>query len=69
MSEKVRRELAVRAAAQGRSMQEYLLIALERLVTRPTAETWLKQVQRRKRATGTRVAAGEILTDRDADRR
>jgi antitoxin FitA len=67
--EKVRRELAARAAAQGRSMQEYLRIALERLATRPTAETWLKQVQRRKRATGTRLAAEEILTSRDADRR
>lgn len=67
--EKVRRELAARAAAQGRSMQEYLLMALERLVARPTAESWLKQVQRRKRANGTRVAADEILTSRDADRR
>jgi len=67
--EKVRRELAARAAAQGRSMQEYVRMALERLVARPTAEAWLKQVQRRKRASGTRVAAEEILSSRDADRR
>lgn len=67
--EKVRRELAARAAAQGRSMQEYLRIALERLATRPTAEAWLQQVQRRKRAAGTRVAAEDILAIRDSDRR
>lgn len=48
-----------RAAAQG----------VQRLAARPTAETRLKQVQRRKRATGTRVAAQETLTSRDADRR
>ena len=72
--EKVRRELAARAAAQGRSMQEYLRLALERLAlerlaSRPTAEAWLEQVQRRKRASGSRVAAAEILAGRDADRR
>ena len=67
--EKVRHELAARAAAQGRSMQEYLRIALERLATRPTAEAWLKQVQRRKRASGTKVTAEQILNSRDADRR
>ena len=67
--DEVRRELAARAAAQGRSMQEYLRIALERLAPRPTAEAWLMQVQRRKRATGTRVAAEETLNDRDTDRR
>jgi len=67
--EKVRRELAARAAAQGRSMQEYLRMVLERVATRPTAETWLKQVQRRKRAAGSRVATEEILTSRDAGRR
>ncbi len=50
-------------------MQEYLRMALERLATRPTAEAWLKQVQRRKRAAGTRIAAQEILASRDADRR
>lgn len=66
--EKVRRELAARAAAQGRSMQEYLRMALERLAARPTAEAWLEQVQRRKRATGTKVAAEKILRSRDADR-
>ena len=50
-------------------MQEYLRIALERLANRPTADTWLKQVQRRKRASGTKVTAEQILNGRDADRR
>jgi plasmid stability protein len=67
--EKVRQELAARAAAQGRSMQEYLRMALERLASRPTADAWLKQVQRRKRASATKVTAEQILSSRDADRR
>lgn len=67
--EKVRRELTARAAAQGRSMQEYLRIALERRATRPTADAWLEQAQRRKRASGSKVTAEQILSSRDADRR
>ena len=67
--QKVRHELAARAAAQGRSMQEYLRMALERLATRPTADAWLKPVQRRKRASGTKVTAQQILSSRDAGRR
>ncbi|WP_298134936.1 hypothetical protein [Acidiferrobacter sp.] len=67
--EEVRRELAARAAAQGRSMQEYLRLELEHLAARPTAAVWLEQVRRRKRATETRVCAQEILGSRDADRR
>jgi antitoxin FitA len=67
--EKVRDELAARAASQGRSMQEFLRVALERMAARPTADTWLQQVRRRKRATQTRVAADQILKNRDADRR
>lgn len=69
VSEKVRDELAARAASQGRSMQEYLRIALERLAARPTVDSWLQQVRRRKRATQTRVASDQILKSRDADRR
>lgn len=66
---KVRDQLASRAAAQGKSMQEYLRGELERLASRPTVETWLDQVRRRKRALGTRLSAAEILEHRDADRR
>jgi len=67
--EGVRDELAARAASQGRSMQEFLRAALERLASRPTAEAWLHQVRRRKRASQTRVAAEQLLKDRDADRK
>ena len=67
--EKVRDELAARAASQGRSMQEFLRAELERLAARPTVEAWLRQVRGRKRATQTRISSGRILKDRDADRR
>lgn len=67
--ERVRDELAARAASQGRSMQEFLRAELERLAARPTVEAWLRQVRNRKRATQTRVSSGRILKDRDADRR
>jgi hypothetical protein len=65
--ERVRDELAARAASQGRSMQEFLRAELERLASRPTVDAWL--VRSRKRVTQTRVASGRILKDRDADRR
>jgi plasmid stability protein len=67
--EKVRDELAARAASQGRSMQEFLRAELERLAARPTVDAWLRQVRSRKRATQTRISSGRILKDRDADRR
>ena len=69
VSEKVRDELAARAALQGKSMQEYLRAELERLAARPSMDTWLQQVRKRKRASQTRVSAAQILKDRDADRR
>ena len=67
--ERVRDELAARAALQGKSMQEYLRSELERLAARPSVDAWLKQVRKRKRASQTRVASGRILKERDADRR
>lgn len=66
---RVRQELAARAAAEGRSMQEYLRLALERLAARPTVDFWLTQVRSRKRATQTRIEADQILGHREADRR
>ena len=69
VSEKVRAELAARAALQGKSMQEYLRAELERLAARPSIETWLEQVRKRKRASQTRVPVRQILKERDADRR
>ncbi len=67
--EKVRDELAARAALHGKSMQEFLRAELERLAARPTVDAWLQQVRKRKRATQTRVSSRQILQNRDADRR
>jgi antitoxin FitA len=67
--EKVRDELAARAALQGKSMQEFLRAELERLAARPSVDAWLQQVRKRKRATQTRVSSRQILQSRDADRR
>jgi len=69
VSEKVRDELASRAALQGKSMQEYLRGELERLASRPTVTSWLEQVRRRKRASQTRVSTRQILQNRETDRR
>lgn len=65
----VRDELASRAALEGKSMQEFLRIELERLARRPPITRWLGQVRDRKRAAGTRVAPETILAEKDADRR
>ncbi len=67
--EKVRDELAARAALQGKSMQEFLRGELERLAARPSMDVWLQQVRRRKRAAQTRVSSEKILEARHADRR
>jgi hypothetical protein len=67
--EAVRDELAARAALKGMSMQEYLRLELERLAARPSAEAWLSQVRRRKRASGAQISPRAILAMRDADRR
>jgi plasmid stability protein len=67
--EKVRDELAARAALQGKSMQEYLRAELERLAARPSVDAWLGQVRRQKRASQGRVSAAHIIKARDADRR
>jgi plasmid stability protein len=67
--ERVRDELAARAALQGRSMQEFLRAELERLAARPSVDAWLQHVRRRKRAAQTRVSSEQILKNRDADRR
>jgi plasmid stability protein len=67
--DKVRDELAARAALQGKSMQEFLRAELERLAARPSLDVWLQQVRKRKQATQSRVSARQILEHRDADRR
>jgi antitoxin FitA len=67
--ERVRDELAARAALQGKSMQEYLRAELERMVARPTIGSWLQRVRKRKRASQTKVSVKQILENRNADRR
>jgi antitoxin FitA len=67
--EKVRDELAARAALQGKSMQEFLRAELERLAARPSVDAWLQQVRKRKRAAQTRVSSKQIVQHRDTDRR
>ena len=69
VSEKVRDELAARAALQGKSMQEYLRAELERLAARPSIDTWLQPVRKRKLASQTRISSAQILQNRDADKR
>ncbi len=67
--ERVRDELAARAALQRQSMQEFLRGELERLAARPSPEQWLHAVRDRKGAAGTRVTPQSILRARDADRK
>ena len=67
--ERVRDELAARAALQGKSMQEFLRAELERLAAHPSIDAWLQQVRARKRATQSRVSSKKILETRNADRR
>ena len=67
--EPVRDELAARAARQGKSMQEFLRAALERMAARPSIDAWLDGVRRRKEVTRSRVTARDIVRARDADRR
>lgn len=66
--EHVRDELAVRAASQRQSMQEYLRCELERIASRPSLDAWLQGVRERKEAAGSRIAPSSILRARDADR-
>ena len=66
--EKVRDEIAARAALQHQSMQEFLRCELERIASRPSLDAWLQGVRERKVAADTRVRPSSILRARDADR-
>lgn len=61
-------ELAARAAASGRSLQEYVRGHLIDWASRPDAEAWVAQVRARKTALGG-PASIDVLGERDADRR
>lgn len=67
--EETRDELAARARATGRSLQEYLLAELEKLAGKPSAEEWLARVQERKRRFPVQMSREQILEALDADRK
>lgn len=64
-----RDDLAARAAASGRSLQEYLRTELIELARRPDMATLTTQVRVRKEAARSKLPAERILELRDADRR
>lgn len=66
--EDVRDELAARAARAGQSLQEYLRAELVVLAGKPSPSDLFEQIRARKRATGSRLSAEQILAYRDADR-
>ena len=66
--EEVRDQLAIRAALQRQSMQEFLRSELERIASRPAVGMWLQSVRNRKAAADNRIASSRILSARDQDR-
>jgi len=67
--DRARDELAARAAASGRSLQEYLRGKLIELASRPEAEAVLARIRERKERTATRLSAAAIVGHRNAERR
>lgn len=67
--EETRDVLAARAAATGRSLQEYLRHQLMELARRPDPEVLLSQVRERKRLARSELTAKKILDHLDAGRR
>jgi len=67
--DKVRDELAGRAARAGMSLQEYVRGMLVQSATRPAVDDLIARARSRVEATGVRVDAESILAARDADRR
>ena len=67
--EQVRDELALRAAERQQSMQRFLRAEPERIVSRPSLDSWLRDVRRRNDAAGSHLRTSSIMRARDADRR
>jgi antitoxin FitA len=67
--ERVRDELAARAARAGKSLQEYLRGVLIEAAEKPTVDEVLDRARTRVAATGVRVTPAATLAARDADRR
>ena len=67
--DKTRDELAARAAASGRSLQEYVRLHLIELARRPDPVALFARVRERKATTKSVLSSDRILSLRDADRR
>lgn len=67
--EETRDELAARARATGRSLQEYLLAELQRLAGKPSVDEWLARVQERKRRFPVHMTREQILEALDVERK
>ncbi|HPY22745.1 MAG TPA: hypothetical protein PLK19_00275 [Mycobacterium sp.] len=67
--EKVRDELAVRAAREGQSLQEYLRCLLMNVAAKPTIGEVLSRARARVAATGVIVDPAATVLAKDADRR
>ena len=63
-----RDQLASRAAASGRSLQQYLRAELIRLAERPDNVAIVTRAQARLRAAGAGLTGEQIIQLRDADR-
>lgn len=66
--EETHQELSARAAATGRSLQEYLRAQLIDLAEKPDPDVLMGRVRERKRRTGQTLSRRTILAHRDADR-
>ena len=57
----VRDKLAARAAGEGRSMQDFLRMGLERMASRPSLNEWLSEVREQGPMAGTTTGRSTIL--------
>jgi plasmid stability protein len=67
--DRVRDELAARAARAGKSLQEYLRGLLVEAADKPSVDEVLARARARVTATGVRIDPNATLAARDADRR
>ncbi|MGH9415809.1 MAG: FitA-like ribbon-helix-helix domain-containing protein [Terriglobales bacterium] len=65
MPDALHRKLRTRAAADGRSLSEYLLRELKKLAAQPTMEEWLERAAQLPRVHGNIDYAKLIREDRD----
>lgn len=65
----VRDELAARAAAAGRSLQEHLRSELIGLVKKPSQAAFVERLRARKASAPSRLSTRKILAHKAAERR